>query len=186
MSNFGTRQDPDPTPYGEKYPCFCLHKGQLELLASPNHNDPTRISWAIVVSDQVICTHSNVTVKGGAWDLSNWGAIFPSISWTFYKTCGNCKKETCGGFHDLDDFHLSGDDPIGSAPAAVQKLLDFVKPEFERIPNISLIESIILLSSIQGEFLNASVYGDPSLPKDPTTKTCAEVSQWCKGTSPFP
>jgi len=176
MSNFGTRQDPDPTPYGEKYPCFCLHKGQLELLASPNHNDPTRISWAIVVSDQVICTHSNVTVKGGAWDLSNWGAIFPSISWTFYKTCGNCKKETCGGFHDLDDFHLSGDDPIGSAPAAVQKLLDYLfEGPRERRPKITTSEANALLA-----LTIAALVGKYADFKDPTTKTCAEVSQWCR------
>ena len=177
MSNFGTRPDPDPTPYGEKYPCFCLHKGQLELTVGTNNNDPTRISWTIVMSDEVICTNSNVTVKGGAWDLSNWGALFPSISWTFYKTCGNCKKEPCGGFHDLDDFYLSGDDPIGSAPAAAQKLLDYlVEGPRERHGRITTSEADALLALTIAAL--AGKYGSDF--KDPTTKTCAEVSQWCR------
>ena len=198
MSNFGTRQDPDPTPFGEESPCFCQHEGRLELGAYVKGD---KVHWSIVMSESVRCTKSPTPLKGdvhpkkeGAWTMTNSDAIhspFSSVVWKFAKLCGNCTNlgvAPCHQSHDLPEHTWNSTDliPITAAPSAVQKLLDFVKPEFERIPNISLIESIILLATIKGEFLNSNVYSDPSLPKDPTTKTCAEVSQWCKGTSPFP
>lgn len=173
MNNFGTRPDPDPTPYGEKYPCFCVHTGQLELLAIPNSNDPTSLKWTIVVSDEVICTNPKMNVNRGAWKMTNWGAIFPSISWKFYKTCGNCKKEPCGGYHQLDNFFLSGDDPVGSAPPAAQKLMDFLGPQQQGSISTSEADALLALTLAALQ----SKYGDF---KDPTKKTCAEVSQWCR------
>tara|TARA_B100000497_G_scaffold125480_1_gene162032 strand:+ start:1175 stop:1699 length:525 start_codon:yes stop_codon:yes gene_type:complete len=173
MNNFGTRPDPDPTPYGEKYPCFCLHRGQLELLVMPNKSEPTSLKWTIVVSDEVMCTSPKIEHRE-AWKLSQWNAIFPSISWTFYKACGNCKKEPCGGYHQLDNFFLSGDDPVGSSPLAAQKMMDFLGARHTE-GSISTKEADALLALTLAAL--QSKYGNF---KNPTEKTCAEVSQWCR------